>query len=306
MQEESILQVQIETDVEVVSESSHMVSLSECVQGMDKFQDQTYLGAGIDEMTGEDFKYAMVTDGHGTNFCINVLREITVDQMYNLMGKADPVDALAKHVNTRIPTNYQFGTGATVCLVKIYADRIVCINSGDSQAYVFCDGALVLKTKEHTYQNESEVARLLGMNHYIRFADSTSFDVIAENRLVQCDSKYAEWPDGQKLACTQALGHGGRTGYAPDVEIIPIDPGRSYQVVIGSDGIWDVMIKDSAVDAERLWGLDATGVVKFANDRWLQEWEMIILAEPDKIERSRFFPKECDDMGAAVVKIKAI
>jgi serine/threonine protein phosphatase PrpC len=290
---------------EDVDESTHVVSMSEHIQGMDKFQDQTYIGDGKDEITGEAFQFVMVTDGHGRHVCISVLRSLRRDLIAEMVGKDDPVSTIAKCVNDKIPKFTQFGTGATMCLVKVYKDRIVCINSGDSQAYVFCDGALVFKTKEHTWPNETEVARLQAMNHGIVFVDTTSFDVVSENRLVQYISKYALWPDGQRLAPTQALGHGGRTGYAPDKTIIPIEMGRSYHVVVGSDGIWDVMIKDSVADAERLWGLDAVAVVKFASDRWLQEWEMVTLADPNEVHRSSFKPNQCDDMCAAVVHITA-
>lgn len=297
-QEESVFHADTE-------DSTHVVSLSEFMQGMDKFQDHTYIGDGKDETTGEAFKYAMVTDGHGSDICTNMLLSTPLDKIVEMLGKEDPVGAVAKYINDRIPQFCQFGTGATMCLVKVYKDRIVCINSGDSQAYLYCDGALVFKTKEHTAANEDEVARLKAMNPDIDFTPSMAFEVVSENRLVQCASKYAHWPDGQRLACTQALGHGGRTGYAPDKTTIQIDTGRSYHVIVGSDGIWDMMIKDSVADAERLCGLDAADVVRFARDRWLQEWEMVTLANPNSVYLSSFKPRECDDMSAAVVRIEA-
>lgn len=297
MQEESVFQVE--------AADTHVVSLSEFMQGMDKCQDHTYIGDGKDETTGEAFKYAMVTDGHGADICINVLLSTPLDKITEMIGNDDPVGTVAKYVNDRIPKFCQLGTGATICLVKVYKDRIVCINSGDSQAYVYCDGDLVFKTKEHTAANEDEVARLKAMNPDIDFTPSMAFNVVSVNRLVQCASKYAHWPDGQRLACTQALGHGGRTGYAPDKTTIPIETGRSYHVIVGSDGIWDMMIKDSMADAERLCGLDAADVVRFARDRWLQEWEMVTLANPNSVYRNRFRPNECDDMCAAVVRITA-
>jgi serine/threonine protein phosphatase PrpC len=298
MQEESVFQTATE-------ESTHVVSLSEFMQGMDKFQDHTYIGDSKDEETGEAFKYAMVTDGHGADICTNILLSTSLDKIAEMVGKNDPVGTVAEYINSRIPKFCQLGTGATMCLVKVYKDRIVCINSGDSQAYVYCDGDLVFKTKEHTAFNEEEVARLKAMNPDIDFTSSNSFNVVSENRLVQCSSKYVHWPDGQRLAPTQALGHGGRTGYAPDKTTIPIEAGRSYQVIVGSDGIWDMMVKDSVEDAERLWGLDAAEVVRFARDRWLQEWEMVTFANPDRVIRNSFKPSECDDMCASVVQITA-
>ena len=305
MQEENIF------NMDALEESTRRISMTQCVQGMDKFQDQTYLGDGIYEPTGEAFKYAMVTDGHGRDDVIHILRNISNTNLSRMLGKEDPVDALAKCVKQRQDELFALnqyrhkyaGTGATMCLVRIFSDRIECINAGDSQAYVYRDGSLLFKTKEHAVHNDCEVARLKAMNTGIEFEDSFNIEVESETRMVQCVSKYVVWPDGYRLACTQALGHGGRTGYAPDTNTIVIEPGRSYQVIIGSDGIWDMMIKDSVVDAERLWGLDASGVVKFANDRWLQEWEMVYLADPDTIRKSSYSRHHCDDMGSVVVKI---
>jgi serine/threonine protein phosphatase PrpC len=295
----------------MMQQHEHTLSMTHCVQGMDKFQDQTYLGEGTDEESGEAFHYAMVTDGHGRDDVIHILRRISASDLSTMLGKPDPVDALAKHVKIEQDELFALnqyrhkyaGTGATMCLVKIYKDRIVCINVGDSQAYIYRDGSLLFKTKEHTPSNTADVARLKSMNTGIEFEDSFNIEVVSETRMVQSVSKYVVWPDGHRLACTQALGHGSRTGYSPDIETIMIEPGRSYQVIIGSDGIWDMLIKDSIADAERLWGLEAEQVVKFACDRWLQEWEMTTLADPDTIHKCSYNRHHCDDMGAAVVKI---
>lgn len=305
MQEENIFKK------DTTTEPVHTISMTQCVQGMDKFQDQTYLGEGTDEETGKSFHYAMVTDGHGRDDVIHILRRISASNLSKMLGKNDPVEALTAHVKQEQDALFALnqyrhkyeGTGATMCLVKIYTDRIVCINVGDSQAYVYCDGSLLFKTKEHSSCNTDDVARLQTMNPSIVFEDSNHIQLVSETRMLQCLSKYAVWPDGHRLACTQALGHGGRTGYAPDVDTIMIEPGHSYQIIIGSDGIWDMMINDSTTDVERLWGLDAIGVVKFVNDRWLQEWEMVSLSDPDTIHKCRYNRHHCDDMGAAVVKI---
>jgi len=59
----------------------HKVIIKESIEQMDKFQDQTYSGNGIDIKSGKNFKYAMITDGHGKNDCIDILRNISKDEM---------------------------------------------------------------------------------------------------------------------------------------------------------------------------------------------------------------------------------
>ena len=156
----------------------HIVSIEERIQQMDKFQDQTYSGEGIDIKSGKPFKYAMVTDGHGTNACINILRGISKSEMAIILGGEDPVRVLAEYIDSKTQSIAKV-SGATMCLAKIFDDNIECINCGDSQVAIFKDGALVHLSKEHNYENVEERTRLLAMNAGITFEESRGIKVIS-------------------------------------------------------------------------------------------------------------------------------
>lgn len=284
--------------------ASHTVVIEERVQQMDKFQDQTYSGEGIDIKLGKVFKYAMVTDGHGGDACIDVLRGIPKSEMAEIIGQEDPVKALAEHVHSKIHNVPR--SGATMCLAKIFDDHIDCINCGDSQLAVFKDAALVYLSKEHNWENAEERTRLLAMNNRIIFKGSTGIKVISPSKMIGAYCEYAVWPDGQQLACTQALGNQMKTGYAPDCVSIPIEPGSTYKVLIGSDGFWDMIIKEDSEDILRLSLMNADDALAFVKWRWLQEWTVSTFDEPDKEQKMMYKSPQCDDISLVMVYIRPV
>jgi serine/threonine protein phosphatase PrpC len=277
----------------IISPETHNISISEHTEQMHKKQDQTYSGEAVDDVTGEIFKYGMVTDGHGSDLCINFLRSITKDKMAEIISKKNPVEAMAKYVNENVGNVYS--SGATMCLTKVYKDRIECINCGDSQVAVFKDKELVYISKEHNWENEEERQRLLNLNKGIYFTPAYNIKVINKTQMIGCYSEYANWPDDSMLACTQALGSNGKTGYNPHHEIIKIEAGSVYKVVIGSDGLWDMIIKDDIEDIKQLCNMNAKEGVEVIVSRWLQEWEMKPLNSTVFI-KSKFSRRDSDDV----------
>jgi len=286
---------------EFLEETSHTVTIEERIQQMDKFQDQTYSGTGIDVKSEKSFKYAMITDGHGINDCINVLRGISKDNMSTILGEEDPVSALAEYVKKEVKTDRL--SGSTMSLVKIFDDYIDCFNCGDSQMAVFKDGNLIYLSKEHNCKNKEEKERLLAMNPLIKFEYLNSFKLIGESKMVGSYCEYVVWPDGKRLACTQALGNQMRTGYAPECMTILIESGSTYKVLIGSDGLWDMVMKDRTEEILRFSAMNADEAMAFVKNRWLQEWEMADYEDSTEFYRAKYKTWDCDDISLVMVDI---
>lgn len=280
--------------------AGHNVTLTEHIQQMDKYQDQTYIGDGIDEITGELFHYGMVTDGHGADGCISTLRNITKYALSKMIGKKNPVQTFADYVNSFCGA---FDGGATMCLAKIYKNKIECINCGDSQLAVYKDNELIYLSTLHNWENANDRKRLLAFNPKIKFEPSANIKVLTSSLLVGTYMEYAVWPNKSKLACTQALGGCGKTGYAPDHHIIPIEKGSTYKIVIGSDGVWDVVNKENPEELAQFASMNGKEIIDFVHGRWLQEWDMITLDEPNKCRKGQFEVKQCDDMSVVVIDI---
>jgi serine/threonine protein phosphatase PrpC len=236
----------------------------------------------------------MVTDGHGDDDCITALRNIPTKDLDLIIGKRRPINIFADCLQN-------CKGGATMCLVKIFNDRIECINCGDSRVAVFKDGELVFMSIEHNWKNQDERKRLAELDTSITFTPSNDIVVVNEKEMVSCYSEYTTWKNGNRLAPTQALGNLGKTGCAPDHTVIPIYKNSNYKVVIGSDGIWDMFIRDDPLDLLKLYKMTVYHAIDFIKSRWLQEWR-----EYGKESKKWIFePTECDDMSIVIADIIA-
>jgi serine/threonine protein phosphatase PrpC len=272
------------------------VSMSQHIEQMDKHQDQTFLGKGVDDGTGEEFDYGMVTDGHGAYDCIEALRGISNEDMSKIIGKPNPAETLWNMLSSK-------SGGATLCLTKVYANRIVCINCGDSQVAVYKDGALVYLSKEHNWTNQQERERLVRMNPTISFEPSSNIKVINDTQLIGEYTEYVTWPNGTRLACSQALGDSGKTECCPDHNVIDIEKGSTYKIFIGSDGFWDMINKDDPNEFSKFSTMNAKDAVEFVKSRWLQVWDMKPLGGTEFILNQQFRPTDCDDMCVVAIDI---
>jgi serine/threonine protein phosphatase PrpC len=287
--------------IQSVTERTHKVSIETSLEQMHAHQDQTYSGKFIDEETGESGDWAMVTDGHGTSMCINFLRSIPSDVMDRFIGSPVPANTLFDHINANVRLGERQCSGATMCLVKVYFDRIVCINVGDSQAAIYKNGELAFISVEHNCYNEREKERLRGLYSDICFIQSRTLELLTDSKMTYTESEYAKFSNNVMLATTQAIGHNGRTGIAPDVTTIHYEPGDVMQVVIGSDGFWDMVMKHNEDEMLSFATKSSNELLSLCMGRWLQEWEMQPDLNIDEVFKSRYQRDQCDD--ACVVKI---
>lgn len=282
---------------------SHAVDINAKVNQLSKKQDYIITEQAIDNETGELFNWSVVFDGHGSNDCIQFIRNIPMQTMNEFVSSNKPIENLAKYINDNL--KLRNNSGSTMCLIKIYQNRIVCINCGDSQAAIYKNGKLEFITEEHCFKNEKERVRL---SDYVTYIPSYNIEIVDDSTLISCYSEYIEWnKDYTKLACSQALGHNGVTGCAPDTVVIPITPGDRYKVVIGSDGLWDMIIKENDEDILQLWGMDADAIMKQTTERWLQKWKMVdVLNNDPTIHYAKYEPYQCDDIAVVVADIVPI
>lgn len=277
-----------------------MIAIDESIEQMHRGQDQTYSGIFVDSETGEKGQYGLVTDGHGNDKCIECLRSIPREILNDIIGSKYPVQNLGDYINKNIILSIYESSGATMCLVKVYIDRIVVINCGDSQAAVYKNGETVFISEEHNCYNEKEQKRLETLVG-ITYIDSNNIEVVNETKLCGTKSTYAVFPPHLCLACTQAIGHNGRTGFAPETTVIPFESDDTIQVVIGSDGFWDMVIKKNNLEINSFASKSSEELVKFAVNRWLQQWNMHKDKSTEDFVIDSYDRDSCDDV--CVVKI---
>ena len=284
--------------------STHSFKISSKINQLSKGQDHIYIDDTYD-LSGEKCSICIVFDGHGDDKVIDFISSIPKNQMNKLLIEPNPVETLANYINENVVYNKNSSSGSTMCMVKIYANRIECINCGDSQVAIYKNGLLHFISKEHNYKNLKERKRLTSDN--VNFVESGNIKMINANTLISVYSEYIEWdlPNRyMKLACSQALGHNNMTGYKPDYTTIPLTLEDTYKVIIGSDGLWDMVMVDNEQDMNRLYKLDAEKIVERTTSRWLQDWYMQdLLNHNEEIILCKFEQKQCDDIAVVVVDI---
>jgi serine/threonine protein phosphatase PrpC len=285
------------------------IAVSEHVEQMSKGQDYTV--SGQVEIDGQPVKYAVVFDGHGSDNVIRFIRNIKPHKMDEIMATDDPATTMFHYINNATPKLCIRGecSGSTMCLARIFPTHVEIINVGDSQAVVFKNGQIEFISETHEYGNPKEKERLETTGRIYYVLDSKSMKIVSETDMQMVKSFYiVHKNDGVQLALSQALGHDGKTGVCPDRTIIPYGEADDIRIVLGSDGFFDMVLRERATDQfvtqDLLDLVDMPGedIMKRTIDRWLQEWEMYYSFEDQELSSSGKYEKEqCDDV--AIVKI---
>jgi serine/threonine protein phosphatase PrpC len=285
----------------------HTIKIKTKVAQLSKGQDRVRTGQGISVATCEHFYYACVFDGHGTDKCIRIIDRITQERLDDIMESSYPVRTMAMEIKRMWgPQHSQVEwSGSTMGLVKVFENRLECVNCGDSQVMVFVNGILVHFTVPHNSENPVEMERLLAMG--ATTSPASQFELVSPNRMKTKSAKYINFPDGPRLAIGQALGHNDATGYTEDTVIIPILPTDLVRVVGGSDGLWDLVMEDREEELAMLRAMECDEILQTYSARWTQVWEMEVPnTNPIKIDKCRYRPVDCDDVAVFVVDMLPI
>lgn len=282
---------------------THDVEIEMGLLQLCKEQDQTYSGVFVDEESGEEGKWGMVTDGHGSDNCINFLRKIKQEKLNEIIGSKTPVETMAKYINENAGMQKMESSGATMCLVKIYKDRVVCVNCGDSRVIVYKNNKSVFLSKEHNSFNINERRRLEACYPNVEIKKTRNIKIISETKMIGIVGEYIDFPSGTRLMMSQALGHDGDTGYAPDYETIYYDNNDIIKIIIGSDGFWDMILKDNKEEITKIAKMECKDLLDFAVKRWLQEWEIYQDINAETFYVTEFDDKQCDDVCVITVDI---
>jgi serine/threonine protein phosphatase PrpC len=290
----------------------HQIAISENVEQMYKGQDYTISGETI--INGQPIKYAVVFDGHGTSSVITAIRKITKEKMNDIMATSCPATVLFNYINDASPKLCIRGesSGSTMCMTRIFPNHIEIRNVGDSQAVLFKNGKIEFISETHDYDNEKERDRLFKQGLMAAVVESSDIKIVNEEQMFQMKSHYIIHIMGWgQLAITQALGHNGKTGIFPDITIIPYEEKDDIQIVLGSDGLFDMIIReretDKFVESDLLAMVQMTGeeILKRAINRWLNVWEMHYdLKKPDLTMIGQYTKEQCDDVSVVKVILK--
>jgi hypothetical protein len=160
-----------------------------------------------------------------------------------------------------------------------------------------------LKSLTVNYENEKERERL---KYDVTFIPASNIKMIDADTLINVYSEYIEWEFPglyTKLACSQALGHNSITGYDPEYKVIQLTENDKFKVILGSDGLWEMIMKDDIQDVNNLYNMEANAIVEQTTNRWLQMWNMHDVLNNKKNVQGKFTPHQCDDIAVFIADI---
>ena len=240
----------------------------------------------IDPVTGKLFSMIEIYDGHGENDCIECLRTNNTTEIIVNCPFA-PELALEMMLKQKKPYML-YQSGSTFSCIKIFDTWIDCRSTGDSEIWCFINGKCIYKSPNHIWSNLEEQSRI---SHLVEPIVSYKPELMSANLITMAKSSCVRWkacPIPLQLVPTQSLGHCNITGLCPAVKRINFNLEDDVRVIIGSDGLWD-MIRPFEDNEILCMCTDADELCRFAEARWKQEWDFIEdMKFPDKIEQTVF------------------
>lgn len=184
-----------------------------------------------------------------------------------------------------------FGTTAVICVYFPATKSLVVANCGDSDAVV---GRRVAQASpSSTSSSSSTSSRCSDLEHtVITVSDNVSANKKDVHRILQSHPKKTKFMNGylspnhrvygfHSLAMTRALGHKflGKYGVIHEPHIAHYEVSENDLVlVVGSDGLWDVVEKEDVFSVATAQGIAAQSACKKLIEVALKSWKNYTLA----------------------------
>lgn len=121
---------------------------------------------------------------------------------------------------------------------------IVTANVGDSRVVLCRKGAAVELTKDHKPNSESEITRIKKLGGFVQWHGFLN----ADGEPIEGTGVYRV---NNNLAVARAIGDASEKPYIsaiPEIREIVVDREQDQFVIIATDGLWDVMTSEEAVE----------------------------------------------------------
>ena len=285
-------------------------TIESCVKGLSKNQDIVRTGK-----KGEEYFWIVCCDGHGNNTFVDILKAL---DWHEIMEQPNSYYVMQLKLST---CSYSILSGSTLCMVKIFKDKIECVSVGDSRILVYKNGEMEYTNTPHNYSIKCEQDRLAfsaTTNCTVRYE---MFPAISTGtKMKQKQLSYVTYTDkinpNKKvtLAMTQSIGHYNITGFAPEFKTIPYSDMDQIRVIVGTDGFFDMCLvtESTGISEEEVEGrekdkqdllcLTAEELATNAEQRWKQPWTYYYGGEthPELCQNTKFDKSSIDDIGIAI------
>ena len=239
-----------------------------------------------------DRAWMVVADGHGGDHVIDSISRFDFGAILDGENPSELVPRLQAVTDTTdsMGLSWRRGGGSTLSVVEMKDDTIQITWLGDSQVVVMEDGEEVFRTSPHNAESDRG---LLGGRATIT---SWAMSLNSQMEIVPTLSPYVVHGPYDKCNIVRALGHGGLCVNEPGTHVVTRTPGKTYRIVVGSDGFWDMM-SPRPDDKRLLAQSDAPALCDLAIRRWQQEWPY---RTTEGVSQQRFEERDWDDIAIAV------
>ena len=279
--------------------------------------DKCKIYAVFDGHGGDSIAQALANGNNSHDSLLNILAK----NLENLSEETDPIAIIKSsfiEMDKLLSKVYTGVIGSTATLAIEFQEYLYIAFVGDGDAIVFEDQKMILRTQSHNIQDNSEESERI-TNANVGTTLTNGFEVISSTDAKIKEGYYYNFLNRfvvDSLAMTRAFGHGSvkidlNTGKyredcpliaEPTVHKIALDPSKKIQVVMGSDGLWDVInkqeleteIKDLIKLANNSQRDISEVISKFAEDRWKQTWT--INHDQTTFEYTMTHPEQWDDI----------
>ena len=279
-------------------------------------QDYIYYERNLVDKEGNIFDYILVADGHGNDTIINIIRNISWSQVLQNHH------TIQEFINRNIPYDEKtLKSGSTLSIVKITEKGFHNFWIGDSKIMIWNNASnsnifeSIFESKNHDKNNSEEIIRIqekrcckqiienISQPHIIEVPSKETNNNIGSISMMKTAIIF-EFMNGTRLNMTRSLGHENITGNNLDYSFISrYNPSIQYQIIIGSDGLWDML-----TDHDSIYLLPFIKNAKQLGDiilhRWYHKWR-ILDTNKKKIIGTNSFPKHnIDDIVIGVCHSK--
>jgi serine/threonine protein phosphatase PrpC len=288
-------------------------TIDSCVKGLSKNQDIVRTGK-----KSEEYFWIVCCDGHGNNTFVDILKAL---DWREIMEHPNSYYYMQSKLSR---CYYSINSGSTLCMVKIFEDKIECISIGDSRVFIYKNEEMAYTNTPHIYSNEAERLRLSSSEtvkmsnvRYEMFPAISSETSMKQKKLsyVTFLQKHTNNTNNSvTLAMTQSIGHYNITGFAPEFKTVEYDSHMDkIRVIVGTDGFFDMcLVESTGISAEEEAGrkkdkqyllqLSAEELADKAEKRWRQQWKYYYGGQkfPNLFDETAFDKSSIDDIGIAI------
>ncbi|VVU94561.1 Protein phosphatase 2C [seawater metagenome] len=187
--------------------------------------------------------------------------------------------------------NFKYATsGTTATIVVILEEHVFIAYIGDSKALALKNKKMILKTIDHNYKDNQEEKKRLD-ECKIQIKPTNNFQVLSEESLETTSSNYHKFgtaPRTELLAISRAFGHyfsrlpDLKMGLITTPTIHSIPKTSDLEIILGTDGIWDIIQINSEVEimneliskALQSNKSEADMIAEYADLKWKQKWNV--------------------------------